>query len=153
VSECWIVTGPPCSGKTSWAREHTPDEVLDFDDLFASLTGLSLYVQPPDQRAWIEHEFRIRLEQVDSGSIVRTAPTRQHRAVLRRLHGARSVVLAVPAEVCLARLEASDRPAEVKPEHARAIARWWAQYQPSPSDALVLADWSPSQGEGGSESL
>lgn len=137
VTANWIVAGPPCSGKTTWAQQQTPGRVLDFDALFAEITGLDLYDQPKEHRAVVDAEFRSRLEGFTGGSIIRMAPRKQHRAVLRRIHHAQSVVLAVAPETCLARLAASDRPEEVKAVHAAAIHRWWADYQPG-HDNLVL---------------
>lgn len=43
---------------------------------------------------------------------------------------------AVPADTCLARLTASDRPANVKVEQSEAIARWWREYEPSANDVV-----------------
>lgn len=135
----WIVCGPPCSGKTTWAEQQTPGRVLDYDAVFCEVTGLPLYVQPEEHRATVDAVFRQRLESFAGGSIIRMAPKKQHRATLRRLHNARSVVLLAPPEVCLTRLEASDRPAEMKAAHRAAIARWWQDYQPGQHDVVIPA--------------
>lgn len=134
-----LVAGPPCSGKTTYVREHAEprESVLDYDEVYAELSGDPLHVRDERYREQVDAEFR-RLLRIGADWIIRCAPQRGHRATLRKLCRARSVVLAVPAEVCLERLEASDRPPEVKERQARAIHEWWGSYEPSSSPAETV---------------
>ena len=136
-----ILAGPPCSGKTTYAHELAleGDQVLDWDQVFVDVAGRPMYDQPPELAPAVEAEFRRRLEVFRHGYVIRTAPRKQYRAILRRIHRARSIVLAVPAEECIRRLEASGRPEEVKAAQIPAIRRWWAEFEPSSSgDEFVI---------------
>lgn len=135
-----IVSGPPCSGKSTYVAAHLErgDTVLDFDELYVELSGDPIYVQRSKLRPVVNDEFRRRLEKIRQGWIIRNAPLKQHRATLARIHRAQVVVLAVPADVCLERLMASDRPERVKVEQAEAIHRWWDQYEPWSEDTLLV---------------
>lgn len=114
--------------------------MLDWDDIWAEVTG-----QPPHDRnvpdrvaaeALTEQVFRARMDSMTHGWIIRLAPRKQHRAIMRRLRRARSIVLAVPAAECLRRLELADRPD--KDMEAAAIHRWWAEYEPSSGAAETV---------------
>jgi shikimate kinase len=136
-----LIAGPPCSGKTTLAAKlaQVGDTVLDWDEVYAQVTGLPLYDQPPGPCSAVDAEYRRRLGQLRSGVIVRAAPRKQHRAVLRRIHQARTVVLEIPASECLRRLEASDRPEVAKAKARVGIAQWWREYEPSVKDSRMRA--------------
>lgn len=130
-----ILAGPPCAGKTTYAHEHaiSADEILDYDVVFAEISGLDLYEREFGQADAVGAEFQRRLERIRQGFVIRCAPEKQHRAILRRTCGATSIVLAVPAEVCHARLRESDRPDTAKQRLHQAIDGWWDLYEPSSS--------------------
>jgi 5-methylcytosine-specific restriction protein A len=132
-----ILCGPPCSGKTTFAHQHAEpgDQILDWDSLFAEMTGLPMYVQPDEHAHRVGEVFRARGRSLKRGWHISTAPTRQKRAILRDITGGDALILAVPATECLARLERSDRPAAVKMAQRNAIAYWWREYAPSTSVA------------------
>jgi len=137
-----LIAGPPCAGKTTYAHAHvTPgDEILDYDVVYAELSGLALYERAFRQGDAVAAEFQRRLEWIRRGFVIRCAPRKQHRAVIRRLHCATSVVLAVPAAICHARLTASDRPDALKRGLHEAIDSWWDEFEPSISlDETVIA--------------
>ena len=143
-----LVAGPPLAGKTTFVKVQVRDgeePVLDWDEVFSELSGLPVHDRRHLDRARLEslteQTFRQRLEEIGTqgqGWIIRTAPKAQHRAIVRRIYGATSVVLAIPEEECLRRLAASDRPHPE--EDARAIARWWQRYEPSssPEERVVV---------------
>jgi len=142
-----LVAGPPCSGKTTYALAHAAagDEVLDYDVVFAELSGLPLYEREFGHADAVGAEFQRRLARIRQGFVIRCAPNKQHRAIIRRIHRAASVVLAVPAEICHARLRASDRPEQVKPGLHQAIDAWWDEYEPSTSADETVSDGGEGQ--------
>jgi predicted kinase len=129
-----LVAGPPCSGKSTWAREHAGDAaVLDFDEVYAEVTGLALYERAPawDQR--VRALFGARIEQArrsaDPVVVVATAPRRWQR---RRFGARRTVVLEVSAETCKV------RSLGIRPDRWGAgIDQWWATYEPAPGDEVI----------------
>lgn len=128
-----IVAGPPCAGKSTYVADQAEpgDEVLDWDVIFAEVAQRPIHDRDVPDREAVEAEteqrFRARLAAMSRGWVIRCAPKRQHRAIMRRTKRARSVVLAVPLQECLRRLDQdvtrSDREAD-----ASAIRRWWAEY-------------------------
>lgn len=139
-----ILAGPPCSGKTTYARTHAErlDVVLDWDAVFADVSGHALYVQPYRFHRDVAHEFQLRAARVHRGFIIRSAPARAERAALRARHRARSIVLAVWPYECVRRLQRSDRPSDVKARQELYIHEWWGLYQadPSPDETEVWPD-------------
>lgn len=143
-SRVTLVAGPPCAGKTTYVHRFMDpsDVVLDYDVIFASISGASLYDHPAAWRTVVAEAFKLELQNLKrlppgrGAWIIRNAPRKQHRAIFRSIHSATSIVLAVPAATCLARLAASDRPGNVKVEQAAAIARWWSEYEPSVNDVV-----------------
>jgi len=135
VSAITILCGPPCSGKTTYAREHAVagDVVLDYDELMAELSGMPLYYQPFSLRGEAERVFQERAAAMRQGWIIRSAPRKEQRGYLRELYHARSLVLIVPAAICIARLELTGRPADVKLRQREYVYEWHRQYTPSTS--------------------
>lgn len=130
-----LVAGPPCSGKTTWAHENA-DVVLDWDELYAEVSGLPLYIQPPSFKSEVDALWNERRWAMTEGVIVRCAPRKQHRAIWRKTHRATIVVLAVPEDVCLERLDATDRPEDTKRRDRLYIPQWWMEYEPSIHDTV-----------------
>ena len=140
-----VVAGPPCAGKTTYVAAHRQpgDQVLDWDDVFAELTGLPVHDRGVQDRAAVEAQaeqvFRSRMDALTQGWIIRLAPNSRHRAIMRRLKGARSVVLALPIDECLDRLRRD--PSRDQERDAQAIRQWWSAYSPSHSmDESVIVD-------------
>lgn len=127
-----LVCGPPCSGKSTWVREHAKpgDLVVDFDEIAHKLGSPSRHDHPPRVRNKVR---LIRAMQESTAArhpgdawIIRTLPDgADRRAVAQRLN-ARTVVLAPPVEDGLARARADGRPAWT----AQAIRDWWDRYTP-----------------------
>ena len=137
-----IVAGPPCSGKTTYVRRHAApnDPVLDWDDIWTEIHGPGPRPTPgpwDPLRQAVEMEFRRRFDQVDRGWVIRCAPSNRHRALMRRVKGARSIVLAIPIDECVRRLMLDDsRPG--KRGWVEAIELWWMHFKPSSSDQETL---------------
>lgn len=137
-----VFAGPPCAGKSTRARELGVP-VLDWDDWYAARTGRPLHLREPADPAiasQVERQFQAAIATAAAAgrdaAVIRAAPERWHRGMLRRLYRARVIVLEVPIEECLRRLAASARPAAVHAATERAIRDWWARYEPSPHDIV-----------------
>ena len=150
-----LLSGPPCSGKSTLAfleQGRHGGEVLDWDEIRADITGLPAHEHgehAAQHLPVIEAEFRRRAEILSerahrSGSwlwIIRSAPVKGRRGMLRRIYGADGVVLAIPIAECLKRLAKSDRPASAVDYYTPAIRSWWQRYTPGRHE-LTIRDWS-----------
>ena len=127
-----VVAGPPCSGKNTFADAHrlAGDDVLDYDQVHAELTGLPLHVHDESEISRTVHVFGTRAAAMRQGWILATAPAIATRKSFRETHNARSVVLEVWPGECLTRLERSDRPDAAKARLRPVIDAWWARYEP-----------------------
>lgn len=140
-----LLSGPPCAGKTTYARDHAEegDRILDWDVLYAEVTGgRRLYDQPPRYAREVSAEFQRRSAAIRRGWIIRSAPRYVERAAIVRLHGARSIVLAVDPLECATRLARSGRPGPVQLRQRPYIYAWWWQftYQASPDEVVLRPD-------------
>jgi hypothetical protein len=140
------VAGPPCGGKTTYVKTHAgPGEpILDWDEVYAELAGPGPRVPMvgwDGLRARVEGVYRDRWEGMSRGWVIRCAPHKQHRSLMRKQKGARSIVLATPATECIRRLLLDDTRPD-KQAWIKEIGRWWAEYQPSSSDQeTVIRAW------------
>lgn len=128
--------GPPCAGKTTWARQRARpgEQVIDFDDICRQLGSPSGHDHPRRVRAMAK-VVRSAMEQQAAARpgrtfIIRSLPDPEDRAAVAERLGARVVVLATPEREAMRRAAADDRPAWT----GDAIRSWWDRYQPSPDD-------------------
>jgi predicted kinase len=134
-----LVAGPPCGGKSTYAREHAqPDQIIcDFDEIVEEL-GYERYLAPPQAQA---KAYELWLERADHAQwLVWTAPKRWQRGRYRGKGGRTIVVMASEAE-CLARA------AQERPAHWQGLIRgWFREYEPSRSggDTLVWTGKVPT---------
>ncbi|MEX0755687.1 MAG: AAA family ATPase [Actinomycetota bacterium] len=133
-----LIAGPPCSGKTTLAREQAGDTpVIDFDDVYQQISGLERYERGSamvDERA--SSAFRQAIDDLIledcNGWIVQSAPRRWQPQTLRRAGVAHTIVLMVPPEVCLERVRL-ERP----PRWERWVFDWFRDYQSDPDDEVM----------------
>lgn len=138
-----LLCGPPCAGKTTWAKAQQGYTVIDMDDIAQSTLN---------RRWWTREELPPLLEKRNallakiipppSNTIVITTASNTHmRVQLQYLLRAYCVVMDTPAFACIERLRRqSDRmPVQADIEHA--INRWHARYQRRMID-LSTRDWA-----------
>lgn len=138
-----LIAGPPCSGKSTLARQlaqlHNA-EVIDFDLIAVALGSPDPHDHPPEIKRRAEAEYQSRLACLSGPAVVvRSAPERSDRESLADAIGAnRVIVLDVSADEAKRRAVATNRPSWT----ADAIDRWWRKYQPSPPEG----DPKPQEG-------
>lgn len=121
-----LVAGPPCGGKTTYARHIAPDlRVWDYDDLLEEEAG-ERYALDPQAQARARQRFNAGIPQADV--VVWTAPRRMDRGRFRSQYQAKVVVVMAPMAVCLERARA-ERP----PIWQGLIVDWFRLWEPSRS--------------------
>lgn len=140
-----VICGPPGSGKTTYVRNHSKygDLIFDLDWVWQSLSGLP-YLEKPDPLTpfifTVRDAVYARLteeSELERAWIIAGAPTAREREQLSDRFNAKIVLLRVPIDVCLDRIENDEkRPGSadiIKPW----IERWWRSYTPRDGDILL----------------
>lgn len=139
-----LITGPPCSGKSTLARKlaQPGDVVLDLDTIAQQLGSPTRWrhdqttVQAAEE--CMTHALRrlARTEHV-TAYVIRCLPDPRRRARLARAIRADTVhVLAPPIDEVLARAKRDGRPAGT----ATTIRQWYRAYRPSEVDCTCPPD-------------
>ncbi|OCB46691.1 hypothetical protein A5721_10895 [Mycobacterium vulneris] len=78
----FIVTGPPCAGKTTWVRENADpaDVIVDMDALVAAMTTADVSHTAPSSLIW-------RTAMAARDAAVRKVLDRQSRYVVENING------------------------------------------------------------------
>ena len=135
----YLITGAPCSGKTSFVRERIAarDIVLDIDDLWQTISGLPRYAKPNALKPIV---FAVRDE--IKGLIARGAGTwrnayiiealpskmdREREADRYRAHNTEIITMKTEQAECLARLHANPNGRNVK-DYETYIAQYFARW-------------------------
>ena len=110
----YLVYGPPCAGKTTWAKENAErdDLILDMDRLWEAVCFSDRLHKPPrlkqnvfGLRDCLIDQIRVRAGHWRSAFVIGGYPLRTERARMCGLIGAEPVFVDVPRETCLARAE------------------------------------------------
>lgn len=131
-----IVSGPPGSGKTTYARAQAgnSDVVIDLDDIGNEIAPSRRGNYHDWDRRKLGQALYIRnarladLSRAKRGKayLILTAPRRADRQWWIDKLNAQSVVMATPADVCIERLRADGRADE---EMKNIVRQWWFEYQ------------------------
>jgi 5-methylcytosine-specific restriction protein A len=150
----WVIAGPPGAGKSTYVRAHQQpgDMLLDFDRMLRSLTGeawdasrvWSADMDALSPFAWAAYDGvieRLRTTPFDGAVWVigTLAETARRRELTTKL-GARCLVLATPAEVCLAQIAQDPRrEAHQSREFWTAFVRqWWERFALQAGEQLIV---------------
>jgi len=128
-----LVTGPPCSGKTSLAHFLADDhEVVDYDDIAGGHRQFS-----EDTEAEVQRRLdRIAADPEARAVVIRGLPIGADREQLAdRLGASRVIVVTTPQRECRARAK-RERPSGTQ----KAIGYWFWRFTPSEHDEHV-SDW------------
>ena len=139
-----VICGPPCSGKSTYVREHAKDGDLLVDyDVIAQAFGCSEPHQArractnPNLAAFVARRAVIEwaldhAEEVE-GWIIHTNPLQEDMDAYEQA-GAEIVTLDTDIDTCLARCESDSRP----PGTEDAIREWFANHQTAPKGAFFM---------------
>lgn len=138
----YVVAGPPCSGKTSLARQRAGpgDAVLDFDAIAVELGSPHPWHHPGHIRRRADMLMRQRLARLPgyqgNAYVIRCAANPRLRAYLARTLGATVWVLDPGRDECIRRARQDRRPLGTE----AAIRRWYERFEPSPVDTPLLTE-------------
>lgn len=134
------MTGPPCSGKTSWVRRQAQadDLILDADDIARRLGSPDRWGhtrQLRDQAQAVMWQQMATVAEAAAGTawVIRACPDPAERQRLAQLLRATRTVVLLPSLAVLSG-RAQARP---HPYRTTEAIRWWLRhYQPAPGDEL-----------------
>lgn len=139
-----LVTGPPCSGKTTYVAQHAdPGDVIACHDTEARRAGSPRsHDHLPGHRAPAEQAYQRLLRRIGGSHtgrswVIRCAPLaakRQHLSEVLRAD--RVLVLMPPMAAVLRRAELEHRSRRT----FGLIRGWYDMYEPAPCDTLVGAE-------------
>lgn len=133
-----MVCGPPAAGKTTYVRQHAAkdDLVIDLDEIIRGLAGRNY--TDHQERYWIARALRERNQILRSLSepgryrrcwFIICAADRLERDWWARQLNAEVVLLETPEQVCIERIESSNRAGFMKLNRATAVQQWWARHR------------------------
>ena len=127
-----LVTGPPASGKSTWAEAQAKPEdiIIDFDVFRKKLGGAKWDTNPEV----IRKAFRLRdgaihsLHRLTQGTcyLIVTAPTdTERRTWAEALQNTTIKVIATSEADCIARINADPNRMDAAPRQIEAVKHWW----------------------------
>ena len=140
-----LLFGPPAAGKSTYVKAHAGERDIIVDsDIEATRLGIDRYTTNNSERVRILKARNAALRRLS----IQAAPGAWFSGIgdkerIRRhwdqyLKPARILILATPAEVCIARIKASDR--THKDRQIEAVANWHREFAPR-SNETVIRDW------------
>lgn len=109
----YLITGAPCSGKTTFARERMQagDVIVDIDDIWQQVSGGPRYDKPNSLKPIVfktrdlqEEQVRIRAGTWRNAFIIKSLPLPMDRRREAEKLGAEVITIDTPKEECLERL-------------------------------------------------
>lgn len=127
MRDVYLIAGPPCSGKTTFARELATDhEIVDYDEIAGGHREFSAAVEAEVQ----SRIHRIATDPHARAVVIRSVPEGQKRQALVELLDARCYLINPGKAECLRR--AVSRPSGTR----KAIGLWYWKYTPSDCDEI-----------------
>lgn len=138
-----IVSGPPGSGKTTYAKAQAGagDIVIDLDDIGNEIAPSRREYHDWDKRhlkqaLYIRNRRIAALSKAKGGTayLILTVPKREDRQWWIDKLNAQSVVMATPADVCIERLKEDGRADEPL---KNVVRQWWFEYNPIEGERVM----------------
>lgn len=133
----YLITGAPCSGKTTYARERMSagDIILDIDDIWQQVTGLERYQKPNCARQIVfatrdaqEEQIKMRAGTWYNAFIIKSLPLKMDRErTAQNLNADEIIIMETPQEVCEERLQADPKGRNVE-EYKKYIREYYARF-------------------------
>ena len=148
--EVTLVCGAVGSGKTYYVQEHSQrgDLVVDLDLLYMAISGLPMYDRPTELLPFALVARKAIVRRLMQPSIIQRAWVITSNPTLGRRYeyaavGARIVVLEVPADECIRRVQADERRAPSDTDWTALIRDWWARYKRRRGDVVI--EWAAGE--------
>lgn len=134
----YLITGAPCSGKTTFARERMEagDVIVDIDDIWQQISGEPRYTKPPAVAPLVFATRKAQEEQVRMGAgtwrnafIIRGLPLPMDRKRTAEELGAEVITIDTPKEECLRRLRENPQGRNVA-EYEKHIENYFMMFSP-----------------------
>lgn len=145
-----LLTGPPCSGKTTHARQHAADGdlIVDFDTIAAELGSDKPWNHTPEIRTRAEAITRSRMSYVRDMAdgcawVIRSVPNPYERVQLAKWLAADRVLVLLPEHDTL-RMRMQRRPQPGRT--LRAVNQWMRRYSPAPGDEITSGETQHAPG-------
>lgn len=113
----YVITGSPCSGKTTFVRERMSagDVILDIDDIWQQVSGQARYVKPNSLKPivfsvfnTIEEQIKMRAGTWYQAFIVKSLPLKMDRErYAQQVNADEVIIMDTSKEECLDRLHAN----------------------------------------------
>jgi len=109
----YLITGAPCSGKTTFARDRMQvgDVLVDIDDIWQQISGQPRYTKPSSLKPLVfatrdaqEDKVRTRAGTWRNAFIIKSLPLPMDRRREAEKLGAEVITIETPKEECLERL-------------------------------------------------
>lgn len=134
----YLITGAPCSGKTTFSRElmEAGDLIVDIDDIWQQISGRPRYEKPNSLKPLVfatreaqEEQVRLRSGTWRNAFIVRSLPLAMDRTRAAERLGAEVITIDTPKEECLERLRKNPQGRNVA-EYEKYINDYFLMFSP-----------------------
>ena len=130
-----LLFGPPCSGKTTWAKKQR-SKVIDFDDIKREVSGQNPYDMDIKYLS-ICIAIRNKMIRETQGPmiVIGTLADKNVRADWIKKLGAKPLMMVTPPHQCIIRLKKSGRPNI--PGQIALINRWFEYFKPLGNEEFI----------------
>ena len=134
----YLITGAPCSGKTTFARERMEegDVIVDIDDIWQQISGQPRYTKPAAvkplvfaARDALEDQVRMGAGTWRNAFIIRSLPLAMDRKRIAERIGAEVITIDATKEDCLERLRNNPQGRNVA-EYEKHIENYFIMFSP-----------------------